>query len=76
MPQAGGARVCVFHKNIANMISQITSKLSAKGLNIENMASGSKGEYAYTMLELLVEVPADVADDIMSIDGVLRVRVI
>ena len=76
MPQVGAARICVFHKNIANMLSQITAKVSEKGLNIENMASGSKGEYAYTMLELTVNVPEAVAEAIKTVDGVLRVRVI
>ena len=76
MPHVGAARICVFHKNIASMISQITTKVSEKGINIENMASGSKGEYAYTMLEILTDVPEGVENAIESVDGVIRVRVV
>ena len=44
-------RLCVMHKNIPNTLSHITSLVSASGINIENMANGSKGDYAYTIVE-------------------------
>ena len=44
-------RLCVMHKNIPNTLSYITSQVSASGINIENMANGSKGDYAYTIVE-------------------------
>ena len=57
IPRSEKARVCVMHKNIPNMLSQITSAFSADNINIENMANGSKGEVAYTIVE--TDRPAD-----------------
>ena len=52
LPVAPGThRLCVMHKNIPNTLSYITSQVSASGINIENMANGSKGDYAYTIVE-------------------------
>ena len=51
LPHTSCARVCVMHKNIPNMISQTTAAFSAEGVNIENMASGSRGDVAYTIVE-------------------------
>ena len=76
IPHTGAARICIAHLNIANMLSQITSCISARGINIENLSNGSKGEYAYTIVEIGVKVPEDVAEEILGIDGVIKVRVI
>ena len=76
IPHTGAARICVFHKNIANMIAQITGAVSAEGINIENMSNGSKGDYAYTIVETLVSVPDSVVSKIEAIDGIIKVRVI
>ena len=70
------ARIAICHKNIANMIASITSILSSKGLNIEHMANGSKGEFAYTLIETNAKISQDAADSISNIDGVIKVRVI
>ena len=50
--------------------------LSSKGLNIEHMANGSKGEFAYTLIETNAKISQDAADSISNIDGVIKVRVI
>ena len=76
IPHTGAARICICHLNIANMLSQITSIVSAKGINIENLSNGSKGDFAYTIVEMGVEVPDGVAEAIAAIDGVIKVRVI
>ncbi len=76
IPPSDAGRICVCHKNIANMLSQITGVISAKGINIENMSNGSRGEYAYTILEIHSDSLADFAPAIAAIDGVIRVRVI
>lgn len=76
MPHDGDARICVMHKNIPNMLSQISSSVSSKGINIENMINRSKKDYAYTILEIGGEIPATIADEVASIEGVIRVRVI
>lgn len=71
MPRGAGERVCIIHRNIPNMISSITSALA--GANIENMASQSRKDYAYTILDVTGGVSADA---LSAIDGVIRVRVI
>ena len=76
MPHTGVSRLCVCHKNIANMLAQITGAFSAKGINIENLSNGSRGEYAYTIIELTEEMPKGVKEAVEKIDGVIRVRVI
>ncbi len=76
IPHTGIARICFFHKNIPDVLRQITEAISNVGINIENMVSGAKGDYACTIVETGVEVPADVADKFASIEGMIRVRVI
>jgi D-3-phosphoglycerate dehydrogenase len=58
------------------MLSQITSIVSARGINIENLSNGSKGDFAYTIVEMSVEVPDDVVAQIAAIEGIIKVRVI
>ncbi len=67
--------ICVIHKNVPAIISQITSFISADGCNIENVASKSKKDWAYTMLDVTGDTTA-AAKDIASIEGVTRVRVL
>ena len=69
-------RVTILHRNIPNSIGQFTSALAADNINISDMINRSKGEYAYTMLDLDEPTPAAVADHLRSIEGVFRVRVI
>ena len=76
IPHTGASRICIAHLNVANMLSQITSIVSAEGINIENLSNGSKGDYAYTIVEMGVEVPDGVKEKIEAIDGVIKVRVI
>ena len=76
IPHTGAARICVAHMNVPSILSQITSAVSKEGLNIENLSNGSRGDFAYTIVELGVTVPAAVAAEISEIDGVIRVRVI
>ena len=74
IPHTGAARICVLHKNIPNVLNSITGHVSAHGINIANMSNGSKGNYAYTILELDSAVPAGTEEALMKIEGVLRVR--
>ena len=73
LPHNLAARVAVMHKNIPNMLSQITAAFSAEKVNIENLASGSKGEVAYTILETN-EAKDTIAEAVMKIDGVFGVK--
>ena len=76
IPPSGAARITLMHLNIANMLSQITGVISGAGINIENLSNGSKGEYAYTIVELGVGVPMDIVPKLEAIEGVIKVRVI
>ncbi|MBR2309324.1 MAG: phosphoglycerate dehydrogenase [Oscillospiraceae bacterium] len=69
-------RITILHKNIPNMISRFTTVVSGHGLNISDMLNRSKGEVAYTMLDLDEATPASLAQLLENLDGVIRVRVI
>lgn len=72
--QAG--RVAIFHKNVANMITKFTACFGDEGINISDLMNKSRGEVAYTMMD--IETPADAAiiEKLSQIDGVFRVRVV
>ena len=76
VPRSGDTRICVLHKNIPNMLAQISSVVSADGVNIDAMVNKSRKDYAYTVLDVEGNIADAVADDIMKIDGVIRVRVL
>ena len=73
LPHTSRARVTVMHRNIPNMLSQITSAFSREGVNIENLANGSKGDVAYTIVETDNVAGSDIVNAVMRIDGVFRV---
>ncbi len=68
------ARVAILHRNIPNMLSQITSFFGRNGLNIEAFQSKARGGYEYTLLDLSSPMPHDTVDRLWEIEGVLRVR--
>ncbi len=72
--QAG--RVAIFHKNIANMITKFTACFGDEGINITDMVNKSKGEVAYTMLDIEKPADAEIISKLQSIGGVFRVRVV
>ncbi|MBE6903922.1 MAG: 3-phosphoglycerate dehydrogenase [Ruminococcaceae bacterium] len=72
----GGARVCVIHKNIPKMLTQISALMGEYNANIENMVNKSKGENAYTVLDVIGKVPENIKEDLEKIEGIIRVRVI
>ena len=76
MPRSGDNRVCVIHKNIPNMITAITGIVAGDGINIENMLNKSRGDYAYTMLDVDDIDKDDIVAKISAVDGVIKVRVI
>lgn len=68
------ARVTILHKNIPNMLSQFTTVLSVEHINISDLVNRSKGDYAYTMLDL-DSIPSKEAIAMLNkIEGVIRVR--
>lgn len=75
-PKTGVARICILHKNVANMIAGFTSAVSAAGINIDSMADKSKGDYAYCIIDVDGAVTPALEKNIAGIDGVIKVRVI
>lgn len=69
-------RVAVFHKNVANMITKFTACFGENNINISDMMNKSKGEVAYTMLDVESKVTPEIVKTLESIDGVFRVRVV
>ena len=77
MGQKGeGSRITILHHNIPNMLGQFTALLAKEKLNISLMANKSRKEYAYTMIDVDGDVSDAVKEELGSIDGVLKVRVI
>lgn len=72
--QAG--RVAVFHKNSSGMISKFTTVFGDHGINITDMTNKSKGDWAYTMLDLESKVSDEVLSELRNSEGVVRVRVV
>ncbi len=74
IPRSEKPRVCIMNENIPNMLSQITSAFSSQNINIENMANGSKGEVAYTIVETNVKADEAIIKTLSAINGVFGVR--
>ena len=73
--QAEG-RVAILHKNVPNMIGQITSAFAKNGYNISDLTNKSKGSRAYTLIDIESKASEKLVDELNAIDGVLKVRVI
>lgn len=73
LPASDGHRLVILHMNIPNMISSITAVLSEQGINIDNMANRSKGEFACTLVDASTEVSEAAIEKIGACDGIIRV---
>lgn len=69
-------RIAITHKNIPNMISQFTKILGEENINIADMTNKSKGEYAYTLIDLESAASKDALDELQAVEGVAKVRVV
>ena len=67
-------RVAIAHSNVPNMLAQISSTLAQAGLNIHNMVNKSRGEMAYTLVDVDSAVGPDALHTLAEIAGVLAVR--
>ena len=76
MERSGVMRMCIIHKNVPAMLANITTLLSKDGVNVENLSNKSKGDLAYTMVDLGTKVDAAVIEDVRKLANVIRVRVI
>lgn len=75
-PWIEGQRVTIYHKNTNNMINYFTNITSEMDINIAGMTNKSRGEYAYTVLDVDSIFPEDVANKLKEIEGIIRVRVL
>ncbi len=69
-------RIAINHRNIPNMLSQFTTVFAAENINIDNMVNKSRGDYAYTVLDIGVSSPETLVEKLSAIEGVLKVRVV
>ncbi len=76
LPQCEGARITIINRNITNMLGQISAAIAAAGYNIDHMLNKSRGDYAYTIIDLPGAPSDECVERIRAIDGVIRVRVI
>lgn len=74
MPRADGFRIAVVNANVPNMVGQISTVLGGAGLNIIDMLNKSRGDVAYTLVDVDSQVPESTLGEIASIKGVLNVR--
>lgn len=76
MPRNGFTRICMIHRNIPNTISKLSGILAGAGINIENMESKSRKEYAYTILDVTGDVKASTSENLEKLPEIVRARVI
>lgn len=69
-----GTRLCISHKNIPNMVGQITTVLAGASLNIAGMVNQNRGDLAYNIIDLDTNVSDEIIDKLQSIEGVIKVR--
>ena len=74
MARESAYRVAIANANVPNMLGQISTAMARAGLNIHNMVNKSRGDMAYTLVDVETPVAATVLDDIRAIEGVLAVR--
>jgi D-3-phosphoglycerate dehydrogenase len=69
-------RIAILHRNIPNMLAQFTGAFSTVNVNITDMVNKSRGEYAYTVLDVETTISPEVAEKLSAIKGVLKVRIV
>jgi D-3-phosphoglycerate dehydrogenase len=80
LPYTGKQRVAAFHRNVPGMVGKITSAISSYDLNIADMVNRSRGEYAYTMIDIDNNVTSDIIplleEKVYKIEGIVTARII
>ena len=74
MPRAGEERLAITHRNIPNMVRQITKAIAEEEANIVDMLNKSRGDFAYTLIDIEEEIPNSVIESIKQVEGILKVR--
>jgi D-3-phosphoglycerate dehydrogenase len=73
---AGAARIAIANSNVPNMVGQISTVLAGEGINIADLLNKSRGEYAYTLIDVEGAVAESLLDRIRGIEGVLSARLL
>ena len=76
MPRSGDCRICIMNANVPAVMTGITRVLSEQGVNIENLTNKSRGNVAYTLVDITGKLDDKTEQMIEAIDGIIRVRVI
>ena len=76
MPRAHAVRICVLHRNVRNTISRFSGVMANAGINIEDMQSKSRGDFAYTILDVTGEVDDAALEPMRQMEEIIRLRVI
>ncbi len=76
LPHNGDARICIMHRNVAGVLSKISTAVAEENVNIENMINRSRGNYAYTIVEIIGNIPDSVAEKLGAIEDIIKIRVI
>ena len=64
------------HKNVAGVLSKISTAIAEENVNIENMINRSRGNYAYTVVEVIGGIPDGIVEKLSAIDSMIKIRVI
>ncbi|MDD5037414.1 MAG: hypothetical protein PHE55_22030, partial [Methylococcaceae bacterium] len=76
LPRTENFRLALANANVPNVVSQVSSRLADANLNIAGLVNRSRGDLAYTLLDVDAEIPEETLSRIQSIEGVLAARVI
>ncbi len=76
LQREGDVRICLLHRNIPNMLGQISTALASFNINIDNMINKSKKDYAYTLLDISGDLPEEVIKALKDAHGMIKVRVL
>jgi len=73
-PRNGMNRLCIMHYNIPAVISSVSTAFAENGINIESLVNGSKGEFAYMIVDTNSEITDEIDAKVSAINGVIKVR--
>ena len=76
LPHSGDERICIMHRNVAGVLSKISTAIAEEGINIENMINRSRGNYAYTIVETVGQVSEHAVAKLGELEETIRIRVI
>ena len=75
-PATKPGRLAILHRNVANMLGTLTSILGNAKVNIDAVANKSRGDFAYTLIDVDTPVPADIVKAIAATEAIIKVRVV